>query len=342
MSASPWYRDTTDVSGIPPAVAERALEWLVELQGDAVPAAVREEWARWRDAHPDHARAWQRIEAVGGRLQPLASPMHAAVAQATLLGPRSAYRRRIIKALTVIVFAGGAGWGLEARAPWRVWSADYRTAVGERRELVLADGTKLVLNTDSAIDVRFDAAERRIRLLAGEIFIATAVDRAVAPRPFLVETTEGTAQALGTEYTVRQQDGDTRIGVYKGAVRVRPRGDAGRALDIQAGYAAIYTAGAIEPPRQEDEDSAAWKDGFIVAHGMRLDDFIAELARYSPESLSCDPGIAGLRVSGSFPLRDIDQVMRTVGTTLGAQLEIRRRFWGKAMRLVPGPGAAQS
>jgi transmembrane sensor len=238
---------------------------------------------------------------------------------------------------------GGAGWGIETHAPWRVWTSDYRTAVGERRELVLADGTRLVLNTDSAIDVRFDAGQRRIRLLAGEIFIATAADRAPAPRPFLVETAEGTAQALGTEYAVRQQDGDTRIDVFKGAVRIRPRGDADRMLDIQAGYTAVYTAGAIGAPRQDDGAGIAWKDGFIVARSMRLDDFIAELARYSPEALSCDPGLAGLRVSGSFPLRDIDQVMRTVGTTLGAQLEIRRRFWGgRVTRLVPGPAAAQS
>jgi transmembrane sensor len=47
------------------------------------------------------------------------------------------------------------------------WAADYRSAVGQRRDVTLADGTQLILNTDSAIDVRFDANERFIRLYRG-------------------------------------------------------------------------------------------------------------------------------------------------------------------------------
>lgn len=341
MSVSPWYRDTPHAAGIPPEVAERALEWLVELQGDEVPDDVRQAWTRWRGAHPDHERAWQRIEAVNGKLQPLASTLNATIAQAALLAPRSPRRRRAIKTLAALVFAAGAAWSVEEYAPWRVWTSDYRTVVGERRALLLADGTRLVLNTGSAIDVRFNARERRIRLIAGEIFIATAADRAAPARPFLVETVEGTAQALGTEYAVRRLDEGTEIGVFKGAVRIRPRGGDDRAADLQAGYTALCTARQVTAPRQVQESSVAWKDGFIVARGMRLDDFIAELARYSADALSCDPRIAGLRVSGSFPLRDIDQVLRTVGMTVGAQLEIHTRFWGrKAMRLATKNGPA--
>lgn len=340
MSASPWYRDTPDAAGIAPEVAERALEWLVELQGDAVSAEVRAQWDRWRRAHPDHERAWQRIEAVNGRLRPLASAPNAAIARASLAPPAAPGRRRAVKTLAALAFTGGAAWGLQEYAPWRVWTSDYRTAVGERRALVLADGTRLVLNTESAIDVRYTAGERRIRLIRGEIFIATAADPAPVARPFLVETAEGTAQALGTQYTARRRHGGTEIAVFAGAVRIRPAGD-GRAIDIPAGYAATYTASAIAPPRQVEASSLAWKDGFIVARGMRLDDFIAELGRYSAESLSCDPAIAALRVSGSFPLRDIDEVLRTVGTTVGARLEIRTRFWGQRLtRLVPAAGGA--
>lgn len=359
VSASPWYRDTAHAAGIPPAVAQRALEWLVELQGDDVPAEVRQAWTQWRAAHPDHERAWRRVEAVNGRLRPLSSVLNSAIAKAALLAPSmhqghaehpagpahpgpaahsppSGHRRRAIKALAVLGCTSGAAWITCEYAPWREWASDYRTAIGERRTLVLSDGSRVMLNTGSAIDVRFNAQERRIRLVSGEIFIATAPDPAPGKRPFLVESAEGTAQALGTEYTVRRLDGCTEVGVYKGAVRVRPRADSGGGLDVQAGYAATYTPQAIAVPRPIEENSIAWKDGFIVARGMRLDDFIAELGRYSTRALSCDPRIAALRVSGSFPLRDIEQVLRTVGMTVGARLEIQRRFWGRtAARLVP-------
>lgn len=339
---SPWYGATRDAATVPPEVAERALEWLVELQEIDVPAALVDEWTRWRAAHPDHERAWQRIEAVRGRLQPLASPLRSAIAQAALAPPRSDARRRAIKALAVLAFAGGAAWSVAEYTPWRQWSADYRTDIGQRREVVLSDGTRLVLNTDSAVDVRFDAAERRVRLVAGEIFIATAVDALPSPRPFLVETAQGTARALGTEYVVRQFETDTEVSVFQGAVQIRPRHATGEPFLLRAGHHASYTDRAVAAPDAANDTRVAWKDGFIVARSMRLDDFLVELGRYTPDALSCDPAIAGLRVSGSFPVGEVGQVLQALVATLDVRIDSEQRLWRrKLVRLVPGPGTGR-
>ncbi|ARP89156.1 histidine kinase [Bordetella genomosp. 9] len=338
--ASPWYRATPDAAQVPPEVAERALEWLLALQDDGACPAIKEAWQRWRTEHPDHERAWQRIESVRCRLEPLASPFNAAVAQATLAPPPAPHRRRAVKAMAVMIAGGAAAWGVEAFAPWRQWASDYRTGVGERRTWVLEDGTRVLLNTDSAIDVRFDAAQRRVALLAGEIVIATAADSSPNARPFLVETAEGMARALGTVYRVRRFDGGTALDVFEGAVEVRPRDNPGASLVVRAGFGTRYSSRTVEPPSRADESVIAWRDGFIVARGMRLDDFLAELGRYTSDALSCDPAIAGVRVSGSFPIASIDKVLRNVGTTLGVRIEIRSRFWGgKAVRLTPLPAA---
>jgi transmembrane sensor len=340
LSASPWYDATPDAAGISPDVAERALEWVLELQGDPVSPAVVQAWVRWCAEHPDHELAWQRIESVRGKLRPLASPVHSAIAQATLTQPDSAHRRDAIKALAVLVFAGGAAWGVERYAPWPAWASDYRTAAGERRTMILPDGTQLVLNTDSAVDVRFQDDERRVKLIAGEVLVTTAVDRSPRPRPFLVESVHGTARALGTRYSVRQMEHDTEVSVFSGAVQIRPRRNMDHSVILQAGYRASYTTQTVMGREPVDETSIAWKDGFIVARSIRLDDFIAELGRYSSASLSCDPRIASLRVSGSFPVKDIASVMAALGTTLGMQTEIRTSFWGrKSMRLAPTPQA---
>lgn len=82
--------------------------------------------------------------------------------------------------------------------------ADYSAAIGQYRELTLADGTRVVLNTDSAIDVLFDASQRLIRLRRGEILVHTAPDNRVPSRPLRVTTGEGQMQALGTRFTVRE------------------------------------------------------------------------------------------------------------------------------------------
>ncbi|MFJ4291759.1 FecR domain-containing protein [Cupriavidus sp. NPDC089707] len=336
MPTSDWYRASADAATVPADVAERALEWLLELQEQHGAPQCLAALEHWRAEHPDHERAWQRIESVQARLLQLSTPGTAGIARATLATPASRPRRRAVKALAVLVCTGGLAWNLRERSAMRQWAADYRTDVGERRSVVLSDGTQMMLNTASAVDIRFDAAERRVRLLAGEILITTAKDA----RPFLVESAHGTVQALGTRYSVRQQDGKTDVCVFEGAVRIRPRDSAGQAVVLQSGHCASYTAQAVDAPTPAQTAGIAWAEGFIVARGMRVDAFIAELSRYSRTALSCDPALAGLRVSGSFPLDDVGKVLDAVSGTLDLRTETVTRFWGqREIRLVPAPGA---
>jgi len=315
---------------VPPEVAQRAVEWLIDLQAESVSPAVREKWQHWRNAHPDHERAWQRIETmqgqVFGHLRHLPSPVKSAISRASLAPPRSPARRHAITTLTLLLFAGSATWLTQEEAPWSLWVADLRTAPGERRNVVLTDGTALVLNTASAVNIEFSASERRLRLIAGELLISTAKD--ALARPFLVETPQGEAHALGTRYTVRLQDKRTDVAVFEGAVRITPHHTSGQALTLQAGQRASFTLDAITSPQAADQDSAAWTEGFLIAKGMRLADFLNELNRYSPSALSCDPAVANLRLSGSYPLSDINKVLETLSAMLSLEVETVTRFWG--------------
>ncbi|MFT3666164.1 FecR domain-containing protein [Piscinibacter sp.] len=327
---------------IAPAVARRAIEWFVELQAPEVAPALKEEWLRWRAAHPDHERAWRRIEVVNGRvfsrLGPLAEPLRAAVTHASLTPPRSPARRRAVNTLAALLFAGGATWAAHDQTRWREWVADHRTQHGERRALVLDDGTVLILNTASAVNVAYGPAERRLQLVAGEVLVTTAKEQAA--RPFLVETEHGKAQALGTRFTVRLVDGATQVAVYEGAVRITPTGGAGRSTVLQAGQHARFTAAGVGAWQPADPDGTAWTEGFIVAKGMRLADFVAELNLYSPHAITCDSAVAELRVSGSYPLDDIGKVLDALSATLSLRIETVTRFWGaQTVRLRPAPRA---
>ncbi|WP_454692608.1 FecR domain-containing protein [Achromobacter aloeverae] len=321
---------------IPAAVARRAVAWWVVLQDDAGAPGTRDAWLRWRAAHPDHERAWQRIESVNGRLHEMSSPIKSAIAHATLTQPNSRGRRQAVKGLALLVFAGGGAWVVQAHTPWRLWTADYRTARGERRTVMLADGTEVVLNTDSAIDVSFDQARRRVRLIAGEILVTTAPDIGPAHRPFMVETAQGQARALGTRYAVRLLDGATDVAVFEGAVEVRLNDDPGQARVVHAGQQTAFTSMRIDAPGPVEDSSAAWAEGLIVARGLALVDFLRDLNRYSAVTLDCDPAVARLRVSGSYPLNDIRSVMDSVASTLGLRVRHERRFWGRErLRLEP-------
>lgn len=314
-------------AGIPPEVATRAVEWLLSLQAGDATGATRQAWRQWLDAHPDNARAWQRIEAVNGRLHAFSSPMASAVAHATLAPARSPKRREAVKTLALLLFAGGGAWTAQGHTPWRQWVADERTRVGERRTVTLAEGTVVSLNTDSAFNVRFSGSERRVQLLGGEIMVTTGKDGGAAARPFLVETAQGELHPLGTRFTVRLEPDASRVGVFEGAVAVHPRDRHGLARTLQAGEQARFTRTAIAEPEPANDADTAWVDNILVATGMRLDRFLAELGRHRPGLLHCDPPIAGLRVSGTYPLADTDRVLDMLHTTMPVDIAFLTRYW---------------
>lgn len=321
--------NTNSSTAIPHAVAQRALEWLIDLQSDPRPPNTLTDFTRWRGQHPDHERAWQRIEAFNGQLHDMSSPLHSTIAHATLTPPASARRRQAVKTLALLIFAGGASWVVQEQTPWQRWSADYRTAVGERRSVTLSDGTQVILNTNSAVNIHFNDAQRTVHLIAGEILITTAKDAQPGARPFLVQTQQGLAQALGTRFSVQQLDGATAVNVFQSAVEIRPNGAAAPSLILQAGQQASFTSSTINPVLPTIDSSTAWTDGFIVALGIRLDAFLKDLNRYCNYTLSCDPAIGGRRVSGSYALADIDKLLETLSIMLGLEMETVTRFWGR-------------
>ncbi|CAM2174088.1 transmembrane sensor [Burkholderia cepacia] len=312
---------------VPPQVARRAVEWWVDRQAGRTGEAFDAALARWRAEDPAHDAAWRHIETMQQRLGGLTAGLDPQAAHAALLSPRAGRRRAAVKALAVLLFAGGAAWMAEPARRAAIWPADLRTAVGERRTVTLADRTVVVLDTDTALDVRFDAAARRLRLLRGTIMVTSGHDDRVPARPLVVATAQGELRPLGTRFAVRQRDGATRIEVFAGAVRVQPDDAAARARVIAAGEGADFTRDAIGVPAPLDAYASAWTGGMLVASRMRLADLVAELDRYRRGSLRCDAAVADLRVSGTYPLDDPARVLDTLKATLPIDVHYLTRYW---------------
>ncbi len=310
---------------IPPDVVYRAAEWLVELQAQGVTEEVRKSWQRWRDANPDHELAWQRVEALSGKLQTLPAP----VAHATLTSTPALKRRQTIKVLSLLV-AGGATWMAVGKAPWQKWTADYSTRIGQRSSLTLADGTRIDLNTDSAIDVRYDDVQRRVVLLSGEMLVTTAHDPALGDRParpFLVETEQGRIHALGTRFSTRLWPVDSQVEVFDGAVDIRVADAPEQVHIVHAGEQMRFSRTQITSLGVADAAQIAWAVGMLVVNDMRLADFLVELNRYRHGRLACDPAIADLKVSGTYPLDDIDRILRVLRATLPVEIHTLTQYW---------------
>ncbi|WDZ96249.1 FecR family protein [Herbaspirillum sp. WKF16] len=295
---------------------EQAIDWLTRLGAGELGLEGRSAYRRWREQDPRHALAAQRLEQMFARFDGLVSGPAAsaleAVAPARKRGHAAA--RRAVAA--GIVLALGAGlWAMMPQA--RYWSADYRTAAGERRTVELPDHSTLTLNSRSAVNVRYEAGRRSIELLRGEILVDVAHIERPQERPFAVRTEDGEARALGTRYLVRDDGRGTVVTVLESKVRAASA-DGASARMLAPGERATITPAAIGPTEKLDAELAAsWTSGRLVADNMPLVEVLDALARYRGGMLRYDRAqLARLRVSGVFALDDPDRVLQTLQSVL--------------------------
>lgn len=302
------------------ATLEAAARWYVDLRGEVPDEATREAHRRWLERDPRHAQAWERL----ARLQDKLGQVAPGIARPTLANAR-AKRRDVLKVLSILLAAGGAGTLAWNTTPLPTLMADRRTGTGERRRVRLDDGSQLQLNTATAVDIRYSGTVREVRLLSGEIQIETARDDLA--RPFIVHTTEGSIRALGTRFTVRCEAGHTQVCVQEHAVEVRSANALGPAVRVDAGQQLSFGSDSVGPVQRANPQADAWTRDMLVVDDWRLGDFIQELQRYRPGHLGCDRSIAALRISGAFHLGSTDTILDNLSSTLPVRIRRFSRYW---------------
>ncbi|MGE7958540.1 FecR domain-containing protein [Pseudomonas sp. NPDC089530] len=304
---------------IGPQVAEQAVHWLLEMQAGPLSPRQQRAWQQWHDAHSEHRRAWEHIQRVNQRLRGLSSPL----AHAALNAPKSSSRRQALKLLLILGAGSAAAWGLREHNPLPPLLADYRSPLGQRRKLQLSDGSQLQLNTDSAVDVSFDGQQRLIRLLEGEILLSVARDS----RPLRVQTAQGLLHPQEARLNLRQFRQRTQLAVFAGSVGLHPSAYPGAPLQVGQGQQVSFTDRAWDAPSPLDAGSGAWSEGMLVAAHMRLADFLDELGRYRRGQLNCDPRVADLLISGSYPLDDSERILDLLEISLPVKVRRFTRYW---------------
>jgi transmembrane sensor len=304
---------------------EAAAHWYVQFQSQTPTAAERLAWQQWLNGDPSHQAAWNQMEQLQRSLGALPQDFTRR-ALSTMQ-----QRRQVLKWMLVMGGTGCLGWNVQQHTSLgNVW-ADYRTSVGERRRIALADGTRIDLNTSTAIDVIFDGRQRLIRLREGEVLIHTG--KLGGHTPFYVATRQGRVQALGTRFTVRQLPDSTRVGVLEDRVSVAPGDRPNHARLLGAGESADFDRQNIGLGHTYSGSQAAWVDGQLIVLDARLGDVIEDLARYRPGVLKCDLASARLRVSGTFRLDSTDAVLANLQATLPIQVKYFTRYWVSVKRI---------
>lgn len=299
-----------------------ASRWYAKLASDEVTDAEKKAWIQWKADDEENQLAWQRLESVSQAFKKV-SPR---VAIQTLSAP-NLERRKAIKHFAVFLTAGTVSYYTYSEKPWRGYLADNTTRKGEQRSLQLADGTQIYLNTDTAINVYYSDTERLVELVKGEIFVETGHEQSAVYRPLKVRTQHGLAQALGTQFIVRDFNTHSKVIVFEGSVNIKPQLQASAGHVLHQGESATLTQSQILLASKARLTDSAWVKGMLVAYAMPLNEFITELARYRTGVLRCHADVANLLISGSFPIKDSDEVLNKISQILPIQIDTYTRYW---------------
>lgn len=304
------------ISGsIHPEIRDAAQHWFLRMQSHACDATERETFEQWRNADPVHDIAYRAVERVWQRTAALDTDpaMGDILRQARRLPPESPWFRRTAPALALaacLMLAIGIGcrlWWLPAAT---VSPIEYTTGVGRQRTLVLKDGSKIVLDTASQLQVKYSSGERQLTLLHGRADFQVSHDPA---RPFVVRVDGGSITATGTRFQVQAANNVDIVTLLKGQVVVASndtKQDKSEQVTLQAGErVAIRPGGQLGTPRRlADIDLASargWTEGMLVVRDWPLARLVTEMNRYTTTSLRLgDPGLGNLPISGNFKASD--------------------------------------
>ncbi|MBK9519621.1 MAG: FecR domain-containing protein [Anaeromyxobacter sp.] len=319
---------------IPPEVRAEAARRVALRAGEARGGPADLALAGWLTQDPTHLEAFREAEAVWGelgRLREVAGP-HLAEARREVAEVRLRRRRLAGGGLLAGAVAAllAVGWFLDPLAT--LDDRTYRTARGQRLVVALADGSRLELDTDTAVRVHASRRLREATLLRGQALFTVAHGD---PRPFDVLAGDGRIRDVGTQFNVRLQGDRVAVTVLEGAVDVRAGPGDDQATRLVEGSRLSYGPSGPAGPaeRVEAASTAAWRQGRLDFTGRSLGEVLAELGRYHDAALTVSSaGILELRVSGAFPTDDLPLTLRTIAATLPVQV---RQTGPQAFRLDP-------
>ncbi len=300
---------------------EQASAWRLRIEADEN-LAVSEDFQTWL-SESQNREIYGRVCATWDSLDDhLAAPQFLAVRRDTLSRARRAARghlpdRRQLFAAAMLGIAMAAGIG--ALRYW-IWPSDYATGIGERRVVVLEDGSRVSLDSNSEVRVHYTKAVRQLVLEHGRARFDVVHN---IGRPFTVTAGDETVVAVGTTFDVEKLGDKVLVTLIEGRVLVRT--EAGPVMASHGGPAPARTTAlaagqelialADRKPVLQPTNIAvatAWESGRLVFNSEPLAEVVERINRYTDKPLLVDPDVAGVKVSGVFNAGDINSFVDAI------------------------------
>ncbi|MEQ1766562.1 MAG: FecR family protein [Methylotenera sp.] len=310
---------------IPKSIIEKAVEWHLQLHSASASAADFANFSAWQHQNPAHALAYQRIESMWGKFGDIEPNAAKASIESALKSGKSIKKiAQHGKGITLGFLALVSSYSALQTQPAQVWLAENKTAIGVQRSIVLADGSTLMLNTNTALDIDFSGHQRLIKLYQGEVLITVAKDKS---RPLIITTEQGTAQALGTKFNVKTDAEATQVAVVESKVEACTKPslfsfNQKTCITLHPNQSTTMRSKHIDSARNVDAESiSGWSTGTLAIDNQALDQVLVELQRYSSVQIQFNQAeISQMRVSGVLPLHNIEQSLHLLADKLPIQI----------------------
>jgi len=308
--------------------AEAAL-WVIRLENDKMSAESHAEFQAWQRLSPYHREALSRLTTLWSDfdiLENLASQFRENdIFEESVKTSRTRaipWRGMGSIAAGAIVMFGAAFWYSKnhhpAAKPVSTFATaapqHYETAVGVQKAVNLPDGSKVLINTDTSLDVAFSASRRDVYLRRGEAFFDIVHD---AKRPFTVVANKRLIRDIGTAFAVHLMDHVVEVAVAKGSVELARSNNASGPSEKKLGVFGAGTSIAFDEKIERSEQISqedmsrrlSWREGVLDYDGEPLSKVLADFTRYSGVDFELrDESLKQFPVGGHFEISKLDRV----------------------------------
>lgn len=304
---------------------DEALDWVIRLKTGAPLRSDLEALQRWRAQSPTHEEAFRKaarlFRQAGTAARELADESD--VEPAAAPGSRGLQTSAPVLARRLVLggsIAAAAAYMI-VRPPLGLWPsvselrADYRTAKGGHRKLMLTPDIALELSTQTSIALRPAPDEVRIELISGE---ASIIASPAAQQPVVVLAGDGRVSASRAEFNARCLDGMVAVTCLKGSVAVAQQE---QVVELRRSEQVSYSSAGLQAAVVVDADQvSAWRTGLLIFRDRPLASVVDEVNRYRPgRIIITNDDLRHRLVNGTFQLDRLDNFVAQVEQLFGAR-----------------------
>lgn len=297
-------------------IRQQANDWVVKLETDSMTDGDEARFVEWMEQDERHGEAFYEAEQTWQLMQQVKQEQ---VAQVEVKQSSWLLQSLMPIAATVLIVVSSMLWWQDL---YFATMSDHYTKTGQRLEQRLSDGSELILNTDSAVDIQFSDNKRLVKVLSGEVYVTVAPDKT---KPFVVQIGDMQVTALGTEFIVRKDNNEQpSVVVTEHSVKVESTESSQVNLVLNQGYKVSLdenTETLSKVQAVDIEQAQSWRAGRYVFRDQSLQQVVDELSRYYDGKIVIrDKELQQQKVSGVLDLDDPRNSLNNLARSLAIKV----------------------